>query len=170
LDRSDVVSGVRFPIIISKLNSGLPASALHFVDDCHYSRPIFFADIRPDLFIMTGKITLEGLEFHAFHGVYPHERASGNWFEVDISVETDFTEGASNDELAGTVNYETLFEIVKKEMEQPSKLLETVAEKIVGQVFLQLLRVNQVDLKISKINPPIGGKCRKASISISKKR
>ena len=119
---------------------------------------------------MTGKVALEGLEFHAFHGVYPHERDSGNWFEVDISVETDFTEGASHDELAGTVNYETLFQIIKMEMEQPSKLLETVAEKIVKDVLTQLPAVIQVDLKISKINPPIGGKARKASISISKKR
>jgi len=119
---------------------------------------------------MTGKISLEGLEFHAFHGVYPHERASGNWFEVDISVETDFTKGAETDELAGTVNYETLFEIVKKEMEVPSKLLETVAEKNINEVLSQLPAVANVELKISKINPPIGGKCRKATIRLSKKR
>ncbi len=119
---------------------------------------------------MTGKVALEGLEFHAFHGVYPHERNSGNWFEVDICVETDFTEGASKDELSGTVNYVTLFEIIKKEMEEPSKLLETVAEKIVSNVLAALPAVIQVELKISKINPPIGGKCRKASICISKKR
>ena len=40
---------------------------------------------------MIGKVALEGLEFHAFHGVYPHERESGNWFEVDIVVESDFS-------------------------------------------------------------------------------
>jgi 7,8-dihydroneopterin aldolase/epimerase/oxygenase len=119
---------------------------------------------------MTGRVALEGLEFHAFHGVYPHERNSGNWFEVDIAVETDFTEGAANDELAGTVNYETLFQIVKAEMEEPSKLLETVAEKIVKDVLEQVPTAQQVELKISKINPPIGGKCRKATITIVKKR
>ncbi|HEY0652856.1 MAG TPA: dihydroneopterin aldolase [Chryseosolibacter sp.] len=119
---------------------------------------------------MTGRVALEGLEFHAFHGVYPHERNSGNWFEVDIAVETDFTEAAQNDELAGTVNYETLFQIVKTEMEEPSKLLETVAEKIVRDVLEQLPAVQSVELKISKINPPIGGKCRKASITISKRK
>lgn len=117
-----------------------------------------------------GKISLEGLEFHAYHGVYPHERDSGNWFEVDISVEADFTSGAETDELAGTVNYETLFEIVKDEMEVPSKLLETVAEKIVSRVLEELTSVENVELKISKLNPPIGGKCRKASISIARKR
>ena len=119
---------------------------------------------------MTGKVSLEGLEFHAFHGVYPHERHSGNWFEVDISVDTDFTQGATTDELAGTVNYEILFQIVKAEMERPSKLLETVAEKIVSDVLRELPTVIQVELKISKINPPIGGKCRKATIAITKKR
>ena len=119
---------------------------------------------------MIGKVALEGLEFHAFHGVYPHERASGNFFEVDIAVETDFTRGAEQDDLSGTVNYETLFEIVKEEMDQPSKLLETVAEKIVNHVLEILPSVSSVELKISKLNPPIGGKCKKSSISLSKKR
>ena len=65
---------------------------------------------------MTGRIALEGLEFHAFHGVYPHERESGNYFEVDIAVETDFTLAAREDTLEGTVNYELLFRIVKEEI------------------------------------------------------
>lgn len=119
---------------------------------------------------MPGKIILEGLEFHAYHGVYPHERDSGNWFEVDISVDTDFSEAARTDELSGTVNYETLFRIIKEEMEKPSRLLETVAENIVKNIFRDLARVESLSLKISKLNPPIGGKCKKASISLTRTR
>jgi 7,8-dihydroneopterin aldolase/epimerase/oxygenase len=119
---------------------------------------------------MIGKVALEGLEFHAFHGVYPHERESGNFFEVDIAVETDFTLAAREDDLSGTVNYEVLFRIVKDEMDSPSKLLETVAEKIVYHVFDVLPQVSSIELKISKLNPPIGGKCRSSSISLVKKR
>jgi dihydroneopterin aldolase len=119
---------------------------------------------------MIGRVALEGLEFHAFHGVYPHERESGNWFEVDISVETDFSLAAATDELVGTVNYETLFKVVKAEMEQPSKLLETVAEKIANDVLELFPNVIFVELKISKLNPPIGGKCRKATVSLGKRR
>ena len=119
---------------------------------------------------MTGKISLEGLEFHAFHGVYPHELESGNWFEVDISVETNILEGAVNDDLAKTVNYETLYQYVRDEMERPSRLLETVAEKIVGRVLGELPQVENVELKIAKINPPIGGKCKKASVWLRKVR
>jgi dihydroneopterin aldolase len=119
---------------------------------------------------MIGRIALEGLEFHAFHGVYPHERESGNWFEVDVTVETDFSLAAATDELIGTVNYETLFKIVKAEMEQPSKLLETVAEKIANDVLEVFPNVLSVEFKISKVNPPIGGKCKKATVSLLKRR
>jgi len=119
---------------------------------------------------MNGKIALEGLEFHAFHGVYPHERESGNWFEVDIAVDTDFTEAAEHDDLMGTINYETLFRIVKEEMAKPSKLLETVAGKIADDVLKALPAAKAVELKISKLNPPIGGKCRRATVSLIRKR
>lgn len=119
---------------------------------------------------MIGKVELEGLEFHAFHGLYPHERVSGNWFEVDIAVETDFSLAAATDELAGTVNYEVLFRIVKDEMDKPSKLLETVAEKIVNDVLIELPAALTVSLKISKLNPPIGGKAKKATVSLFKSR
>jgi len=119
---------------------------------------------------MIGKVELEGLEFHAFHGLYPHERVSGNWFEVDIAVETDFSIAATTDELAGTVNYEVLFRIVKDEMDKPSKLLESVAEKIVTDVLMELPAALSVSLKISKLNPPIGGKAKRATISLFKSR
>lgn len=119
---------------------------------------------------MIGKVELEGLQFHAFHGVYPHEREAGNWFEVDIAVETDFSQAAAKDDLSGTVNYELLFRIVKNEMDTPSKLLETVAAKIVQDVLVQIPAALNVSLKISKLDPPIGGKARKASVSVFQSR
>jgi 7,8-dihydroneopterin aldolase/epimerase/oxygenase len=119
---------------------------------------------------MTGRVALEGLTFHAYHGVYAHERDTGNNFEVSISVETDFSAAAVHDELSGTVDYEVLYRIVKAEMEQPSRLIETVAERIVNDVLKQLPAVILVDLTIAKLHPPIGGDCSKAKISITKKR
>lgn len=119
---------------------------------------------------MIGTVALEGLEFHAFHGVYPHERESGNFFEVDVSVETDFTEAEESDDLSGTVNYETLFRIVKEEMDMPSRLLESVAANIVTHIMNDLPAVKSVSLKISKLNPPIGGKCRSSYVKVSRQR
>lgn len=119
---------------------------------------------------MNGRIALEGLEFHAFHGVYPHERESGNWFEVDVAVDTDFSQAAQTDELSGTVDYELIYRVVKEEMDKPSKLLETVGENIVDEILKRFAKVTNVEMKISKINPPIGGKAKRATVFLSKKR
>lgn len=119
---------------------------------------------------MIGRVALEGLEFHAFHGVYPHERESGNFFEVDIAVETDFSQAAVHDDLNGTVDYEILFQIIRSEMDRPSKLLETVVENIANDVLKNYASALTVEVKLSKLNPPIGGKCKKATVSIFKKR
>jgi dihydroneopterin aldolase len=119
---------------------------------------------------MIGRVALEGLEFHAFHGVYPHERESGNWFEVDVVVDTDFSQAAAEDDLNGTVNYETLFRIVQEEMNKPSKLLETVVAKIANDVLDTWSTASAVEVKLSKLNPPIGGKCRRSSVTVIRRR
>ena len=115
---------------------------------------------------MTGKISLEGLEFHAYHGVYAHERSSGNKFEVDIIVETEIQDSAFQDDLRGTINYEDLYALVKKEMEKPSKLLETVAHSIAETILKKFTSARNAEVKISKFNPPIGGVCKKASVVV----
>jgi dihydroneopterin aldolase len=120
--------------------------------------------------MMLGKVSLEGLEFHAYHGVYPHERSSGNKFEVDILVETYFDESAFRDELSGTINYEDLYALVKAAMGKPSKLLETVGHSIAEETLTTFPEAVSVEVKISKFNPPIGGVCKKASVVVTKKK
>ncbi len=117
---------------------------------------------------MKGKVALEGLEFHAYHGVYPHERSSGNKFEVDIIVETQFQESAFQDDLSGTINYEDLYRLVKNEMDKPSKLLETVGHAIAEKILKSFSSAIDVEVKISKFNPPIGGVCKKASVVVTR--
>ena len=119
---------------------------------------------------MTGKVALEGLEFHAYRGVYPYERSSGNKFEVDVIVETEFNDSAFHDDLKGTINYEDIYEVVKNEMAKPSKLLERVGHAIAEKILSAFPDAISVQLNISKFNPPIGGVCRKASVTINKSR
>lgn len=119
---------------------------------------------------MTGKVILEGLEFHAYHGVYPHERSSGNKFELDVEVETAFRESAFHDDLSGTINYEDIYNLVKEEMSRPSKLLERVGHSIAEKILVTFPEALAVKISISKFNPPIGGVCRKASVTINKSR
>jgi len=119
---------------------------------------------------MEGKVILEGLEFHAYHGVYPHERSSGNKFEVDIEVHTEFSTSAFHDDLSGTLNYEALYTLIKQVMEQPAKLLETVGHSIAERTLATFTIARRVEVRISKFNPPIGGVCRKATVLVVRQR
>ncbi len=116
---------------------------------------------------MTGKVILEGLEFHAYHGVYAHERSSGNKFEVDVEVETLIQDSAFRDELSGTINYEDIYAVIRDEMEKPSKLLERVGHAMAEKILTKFPEAQAVKISISKFNPPIGGVCKKAAVIIS---
>ncbi|CAN5558725.1 hypothetical protein BH10BAC4_BH10BAC4_05710 [soil metagenome] len=89
---------------------------------------------------------------------------------MDVVVETEFGEAAFQDDLSGTINYEDVYAVVKAEMEKPSKLLERVGHSIAEKILEGFPEANSVQISISKFNPPIGGVCRKASVTISKKR
>lgn len=119
---------------------------------------------------MTGTISLEGLEFHAYHGVYAHERSSGNKFEVDVRVETSIGPSAFSDDLGGTINYEDLYAVIRTEMEKPSKLLERVGHEMAAEILKKFPQALSVTIAIAKFNPPIGGVCKKASVTINEKR
>lgn len=119
---------------------------------------------------MRGKVILEGLEFHAYHGVYPHERSSGNKFEVDIAVDTEFSPSAFRDDLSGTINYEDLYKIIHDVMGEPAKLLENVGNTIAERTLAKFPIAMHVEVKISKFNPPIGGVCKKAMVAVARSR
>jgi len=117
-----------------------------------------------------GTVTLEGLEFFAYHGYYDEEQKVGNKYSVDVTVHTDFDKAAEHDKLSETVNYENLYKIVSFEMNERSRLLENIAKRIIGSIFDTFPMVDIIDVSISKFNPPIGGVCRSARVSLSRNR
>lgn len=117
-----------------------------------------------------GWIALEGMEFFAYHGFYDEERKIGNRYEVEIRVETDFDRASEDDLLEHTVDYGQLYQIVSEEMQQSAKLLERLAGKIAGRVLQEIAPVLQVEITLSKLNPPLGGLCKKSSITLTKSR
>ncbi|RLD21917.1 MAG: dihydroneopterin aldolase [Bacteroidetes bacterium] len=114
------------------------------------------------------KIELKGLEFFAYHGVYSEEQKSGNDFLIDLCVEGDFEKAVQNDDLAGTIDYEALYELIAIEMQTPSKLLEHVVGRILDQVVARYAEIKAITVAIEKLNPPIKGKCKATRVTISK--
>lgn len=112
------------------------------------------------------KIRIEGMEFFAHHGCFEEERKVGTWFLVDLCMEVNTTAAEQSDRLEETVNYAEVYLTVKQEMAIPSKLLENVAYRIKAAVMRKYLAVNNVTVKVSKLNPPLGGKIKAVSVEI----
>lgn len=117
-----------------------------------------------------GLVALDGLEFFAYHGYYDEEQKVGNKYAVDITVKADLKDAAQHDALQETVNYETLYEVVKKEMQIRSRLLEHIGYNIIQNVFAEFPSVEWVEISISKFNPPIGGVCKQARVTLKETR
>ncbi len=121
--------------------------------------------------ILQSTIQLKGLKFYAHHGVMPQERKVGAHFSVDLTLFlADASTAILKDELAATVNYAEVYDVVKKEMAVPSQLLEHVAGRIANAVFHNFPLVESLEASITKNNPPMGADCEGASFSLKAKR
>lgn len=116
---------------------------------------------------MNGKIELTGMAFHAFHGCLPEEREMGNLFVVDFSCEYDISEAAGSDSLENTLNYGSIYDLVAREMECPSNLLEHLCGRIVRAIADAHPEIPAFTVKVSKQNPPVQGPAAWASVTIS---
>ena len=113
-----------------------------------------------------GYIFLRNVRFYAFHGVMPQERKVGGEFLVDLSVGYPIEDAMQSDKVEDTLNYAELYQLVKKEMDTPSQLLEHVAGRITRKISEQFPQVTSIDLKITKKNPPMGADCDGAGVEL----
>lgn len=111
-------------------------------------------------------IYLEGARFFAHHGVDPQETIVGANFIIDLRLRTDFTHARQTDELKGTVSYADIYAVVKKEMKTPSKLLEHVCERIGQRLFNDFPTIQEIIIRLSKENPPMGSDCRNVGVEV----
>ncbi len=109
-------------------------------------------------------ICLHEVRFYAFHGVMPQERSVGGEFLVSVKVGYPLEKAMSSDDVADTLNYSELYELVKKEMMRPSGLLEHVMGRIVEAIEKAFPEVASVEVKIKKVNPPMGSDCKGAEV------
>ena len=119
--------------------------------------------------ITSSYISLRNVRFHAFHGVMPQERRVGGDFLVNLRVGYPLEQAVQSDEVGDTLNYATLYEVVKTEMMQPSNLLEHVAGRIAEAIAERFPQVTSIDLALTKQNPPMGADCDGAGVIIKLK-
>lgn len=117
---------------------------------------------------MKGYIEIEGMEFYAFHGCYETERIVGNKFLVDLLIETDCTRSSETDNIEDAVNYQKAYELIKDEIQIKSHLLENVCKRIIDVLYSNFENIEKIKVKVSKLNPPMGGQMQKVSVTLER--
>jgi dihydroneopterin aldolase len=117
----------------------------------------------------TMRISLNKLLFVGYHGLYPEEKKLGNNYSVEIDI--DFNpKQAIIDQLNQTIDYVHVYAIVKKWMEIPTPLLETLVGKIADDILSSQILANKVFVKITKLHLPISSFEGNVSVKIEKSR
>ncbi len=115
-----------------------------------------------------GKIRLNNIRVHAQHGCLKEESVIGSDYRVDVEVKSNLDKPAQTDRLQDTVDYVHLNQIVKEEMAIKSKLLEHVAKRILDRIFSEIPIVENAQVSVSKINPPIGGDVESVAVVLER--
>lgn len=117
------------------------------------------------------RLVLRGMVFSGRHGVMAWERQVGQPFEVDVRLGLDLRQAGRTDALRHTVHYGEVYERVRRRVEgEPVRLIETVAERIAGDLLNAYPQVAFVEVRVKKTQAPVGGPIRYAAVELTRTR
>lgn len=111
-------------------------------------------------------ITIKNMQFYAHHGCFEQEQRVGTHFTVTLTFTYDASAAIQSDTIENAISYLDVYQVVKKEMEQPSHLIENVAWRIKQAVMAQYKRMEQVQVELCKLNPPLGGQVEQVCVQL----
>lgn len=116
------------------------------------------------------KISVNGIRLYAYHGCLEEEGIIGTEYEVNVDVWGKVEDAIKTDDLQFTMDYVSINQIVEKHMAVRHKLIETVADKILTEIFERMPIVQKAQVKLAKLSPPINGDVERVSIELKRKR
>lgn len=122
------------------------------------------------LHITHSTIFVNDIQLHAYHGVMPQEQLTGNDYLVSVSAQYPIDKAITTDDVQHTLNYAMVYDIVKEEMGISSKLVEHVAGRIAQHLMKQFTDISAVQVRITKLNPPMGAQCAGAGVEVEMTR
>lgn len=106
------------------------------------------------------RLSLLGMRFAGRHGVHPEEKVRSQPFEVDLVLHADLSAAAERDDLAATVDYAALFDLVRAIVEGTSHdLIEALAGSIARATLAATPAhiVDAVEVRVRKPEAPLDG-------------
>ncbi len=106
---------------------------------------------------MTGRITVSGIRFHAYHGLTKLERQVGVRHCVDVILTADVAAAAESDRIEDTIDYRQIHDLVVRVGRQNSfHLIETLAARICKEI-LEQHPCEKVEVAVRKETPVLDG-------------
>jgi 7,8-dihydroneopterin aldolase/epimerase/oxygenase len=100
-------------------------------------------------------IHITGIRCYGYIGHLPEERVLGQWFEVDLTLETDLVAAGKSDRLEDTLDYRQMIATVDRLVKIAKvSLIESLAQTI-ADAILEDDRVHQIRVKVTKPTAPI---------------
>jgi dihydroneopterin aldolase len=116
---------------------------------------------------MQGRTTVNGIRFHAFHGLTKLERQIGVRHRVDIAMKADIEKAAGSDRIEDTVDYREIHDIVIRVGRQNSfHLIETLAVRM-AQEILERFRCDEVRVSVQKETPVLDGMVDSVGVEVT---
>ena len=102
-------------------------------------------------------IRIHNMSFYGYHGVDASERDLGGKFHVDVELGLDLRPAGESDELADTVDYKAVYDLVAEvQRSNRFRLLEAFAHAV-AEGLLANFAVDQVTIRVRKASVPLGG-------------
>jgi dihydroneopterin aldolase len=119
------------------------------------------------------RLALRGMRFSARHGVLAREKVEPQPFEVDVVLHADLARAAESDDLAETVDYAAVNDLVRAIVTGPSfDLIEALAGAIARAVLAATdsTLVDAVEVRVRKPEAPLGGELDTVEAAVLRRR
>lgn len=114
------------------------------------------------------KVVLEGLEFHARHGVFEAESAFGARFVIDVVLYLRIT---GSDTLSETVDYSAVYALVRAQVtETRFSLIEALAHSLAEALLETQPLAEAVSVRVHKPHAPLPGVFRDVYAEVRRER
>jgi dihydroneopterin aldolase len=105
--------------------------------------------------VESDRVELRGLRLSGICGVLPEEQVRAQPLEVDLDLVLSLAEAGASDDLADTVDYGAVCDVVERVVaEGRPQLLEHLAEQLAAAV-LGLGGIDEVVVAVRKLRPPV---------------
>lgn len=111
------------------------------------------------------------MEFYGYHGVLTGEKQIGQRFRATVVMSVDLKQAGQTDNLQETINYAEVYQLCKKIVEGSGyNLIEALAEHIASEILTEYWKVQEVNVTVTKPDPPIPGHYQSVAVEITRSR